>query len=153
MQRGVGATAVVLAAVVAVVGFEEAESYGMSGLSGRAAVVLGPLGLVVAVLLEVGQRWIVTRPQPVVATDLLEADDAIRSQSISSIAAAGIAILLLLVGHLWWQLALSDVQLLRWTAWVPAISCWVAALASWLRFGHIPWRVVRASSVRSLGPT
>lgn len=147
-QRLAGLASGVLGCTVAAVGFSRAEAVGLGHLSTSGALVLGGLGVAFALVLEVVQRWIVVRPQPLVPTDLLEADDAIRAQSVATIAGAGIAILLLLVGKLLWQLALSDVQLFRWTAWVPAIGCWVFALVAWLRFGHLPWRVTRTRSLR-----
>lgn len=143
--RSAGLAALALAAVVALVGFDRSEASGMGHLSDGAAMVLGGVGLAAAVLIERVQLWILSRPQPVVALDLLEADDAVRSQSVITIAAAGLSLLLLILSVQFWTLANSDVQVLRWVMWVPAVASSTAAFASWLGFGNVPWAVHRRS--------
>ena len=141
--RTAGVASFVLAGLVVAVDFDRSEAVGMTHLSGVAALTLGVTALLAAVLIERIQRWILSRPQPVVASDLLEADDAVRSQSVITIAGAALALLLLILAVLFWNLGISDVQVLRWVAWVPAVACGVAAFVSWLRFGSLPWAVQR----------
>lgn len=52
--------------------------------------------------------------------------------------------LLLLVGSMCWAMAQSDVQLLRWTMWVPAVLSSLVAVVLCLHYGHRAWRVRRA---------
>jgi len=141
--RAAGLATLALAAVVVLVGFDRSETSGMDHLSDGAAMVLGGVGLVVAMLIERVQLWILSRRQPVVAQDLLEADDAVRCQSVITIAAAGLSLLLLILTVQFWNLAISDVQVLRWVMWVPAVASSTAAFASWLSFGNVPWAVHR----------
>lgn len=88
------------------------------------------LGVLVAV--EALQRYIVSRPQPVVDRDVLEADDAIRSASIHALAGAGLALELIVVSGLLVAIGLvSEIQLLRSTLpWLGA-GCFVLAIGSW----------------------
>ena len=100
------------------------------------AVVLG-LGL------ERLERWLVQRPQPFTDPELVAADDAIRSQSAHSVAGSGLAMLLLLLGGVFAGLMVSDIQVLRWTMWLPAAACWVGSIQVCLYYGHRAWRVRR----------
>ncbi len=139
-QRGLGVGTVAGALVVGVLPFG-----GHGGPLPNTAVVMG-VGLgaaAVAVGLERLQRWLVERPQPLTDPDLVAADDAIRSQSVHSLAGSGLAVLLLLAGSVCLAMAQSDVQVLRWTMWVPGATSFVAALYACLYFGHRAWRVTR----------
>jgi hypothetical protein len=95
-------------------------------------------------LLEVLQRWIVRRPQPLVEPDLLAADDAIRSQSVHSICGSGMAIQLLLIAE---TCLILDTRALpgviRTVVVLPATFGYLAALGCCLYFGHRAWRVPR----------
>jgi hypothetical protein len=145
-QRTAGAVAVALAVGALLVDertIPNVPDADTGGLSDPAAVALGLVAAGTAVALEVVQRWIVGRRQPLVQPDLLAADDAIRSQSVMSLSGAGLALTLLLLSPLFWTLAQSDVPLLRSTAWVPAIACPVLALLAWAKLGHRPWQVRR----------
>jgi hypothetical protein len=142
-QRVAGSLAVVLAGLVLLVDQRTVFGAETDGLSDAAAVTVGLVAVSSAAALELVQRWIVGRRQPAVQQDLLAADDAIRSQSVVSLSGAGLAVLLLLLASLFWTLAQSDVQLLRWTAWVPAIACPFLALVAWANLGHRPWQVRR----------
>ncbi|MFZ0129682.1 MAG: hypothetical protein WAL77_09705 [Candidatus Dormiibacterota bacterium] len=105
------------------------------------------LVVVLAALIEWFLRTIVTRPQPAITNDLLAADDAIRAASIHSLAAAGIAVILLSIG--WAAVSLGDViasnalsELLPWFG----VACDLAALVVWIGLGHLAtWRVQRGT--------
>ena len=108
-------------------------------------------GGVLGLGLQLVERWLVRRPQPFVEPSLVAADDAIRSQSVHSVAGSGIAVLLVLCGVAAGALAGSDVQFFRWTMWVFAALSIVLALNVWLYYGHRAWRVPRRHAGRS-GP-
>lgn len=103
------------------------------------------LVVVLAALIEWFLRTIVTRPQPAITNDFLAADDAIRAASIHSLAAAGIALILLSTG--WAAVSLGDViasnalsELLPWFG----VACDLGALIVWIGLGHLAtWRVWR----------
>jgi hypothetical protein len=105
------------------------------------------LVVVLAALIEWFLRTIVMRPQPAITNDLLAADDAIRAASIHSLAAAGIALILLSIG--WAAVSLGDVigsnalsQLLPWFG----VACDLGALTAWIGLGHLAtWRVQRGA--------
>ena len=138
-QRWTAAGAAVIAAAAVVVPAREPE-------------VVSPasrwLTLVAVVVVYVGvealQRWLVRRPQPLVSPSLPAADDAIRVQSVHSIAGAGMGLQWLLGGVAMWALANSDVQLLRWTMWMPAMASWAIALVACTRFERASRQVQRA---------
>lgn len=94
----------------------------------------------ILLMIEGLQRWLIRRPQPVVEASLLRADDAIRRQSVHSIAGAGMGLQWLLVGASMWALATSDVQVLRWTMWAPGMLAWVIALGACTRYDNGVWQ-------------
>lgn len=98
--------------------------------------------------LERVQRWLVRRPQPFTDPSLVAADDAIRSQSVHSVAGAGLGVLLLMFAGVCVLLGSSDVAVLRWTLWVPALASTLLALLACRYFGHRPWRVRRPPFTR-----
>jgi hypothetical protein len=105
------------------------------------------LVVVLAALIEWFLRTIVTRPQPAITNDFLAADDAIRAASIHSLAAAGIALILMSIG--WVAVSLGDViasnafsELLPWFG----VACDLGALMAWIGLGHLAtWRVRRGA--------
>lgn len=99
------------------------------------------------------EGWLVRRPQPILSPDQLAADDAIRSQSVQSVAASGTAMLLTLLSVPLWAMAASDVRILRWTMWLPGIVSTALALFVCLEFGHLRWRVRRQLPVGERGAT
>ena len=110
-------------------------------LVGVAALLM----VVFALLLEWFLKAIVARPQPAITDDLLAADDSLRAASIHSLAAAGLALMLLSIG--WALVALGDVSasavLDEILPWVGA-ACDVGAVLVWIVLGHIAhWRVRR----------
>jgi hypothetical protein len=146
-QRAVGLTAC-LTAIVSL-GWVEADAFvGSRGWLVGAAVT----GIAVACGLEWLERWIVRRPQTVVSPSMVSADDAIRAQSVHSMAGAGLAMALVALGVVAAYLAASDVQALRWIFSVPSILFPWSAIFVCLHYGHRSWRVTRfdkAATVRS----
>jgi hypothetical protein len=96
-----------------------------------------------AIVLEIVERWVVRRPQPYTSPSLVAADDAIRAQSLHTLAGAGLALLLLGVSAVFAVLTVSDVDLLTWTMWLPAIAAFVLSVRACLDIGQRPWRVRR----------
>jgi hypothetical protein len=98
------------------------------------AILATSMILVVLVSVELLQRLIVGRPQAAVSSDVLVADDAIRSASVHALAGAGIALELLIISV---EIAgigfVSDIQVLRWTLpWV-GLACFGGSLGAWMR--------------------
>lgn len=71
---------------------------------------------------------------------MLKADDAIRRQSVHSIAGAGMGLQWLLASVALWALAGSDVEVLRWTMWLPAILAWIIALTRCTYYDSGVWQ-------------
>ena len=140
-QRALGVSAVVGAFLVAFLPYDFNDTGGWPNRT--FVLVIGVATAAFAVALERLQRWLVRRPQPFSDPELLVADDAIRAQSAHSLAGSGLAVLLLLNGGICWALAVSDVQILRWTMWIPGVFSFFAALYACLYYGHRAWRVRR----------
>ena len=98
------------------------------------AIVIGSASLMVLIGVEWLQRYIVGRPQPAVERDLVQADNAIRSASVHTLAGAGIALELIMASvHIFGIGVVSDVQLMRWTfPWI-ALACFALGLGAWVR--------------------
>ncbi len=105
-------------------------------------------GLIITLSLLAVERWLVLRPQPVLTPGQLAADDAIRSQSVQSIAASGMAVQLTLLalvlvplntaGGMWKVVALLGGLL-------HIVALWVC-----LEFGHLGWRVKRSFPISTV---
>jgi uncharacterized membrane protein len=93
--------------------------------------------------LEMLERWLVRRSQPFTSPALVAADDAIRAQSVHSVAGSGLALLLVACSGVFAVLTASDVPLLRWTMWLPALVAFVLSIRACLDIGQHPWRVRR----------
>jgi hypothetical protein len=143
-QRVAGGVALVVAAAIAVVPNRVPATQALGRLP---AVALTLVAALLALGLEVVERWLVTRPQPFDAPDLVATDDAIRSTSVHAVAGSGLAVVLLGIGTGCMWLAGSDVPVLRWTMWAPGVLAWLVALWSCARSAHRPWRVVRGEVV------
>jgi hypothetical protein len=96
-----------------------------------------------AVGLEALERWIVRRPQPFTSASLVAADDAIRAQSVHAVAGSGLALLLVALSGLFAVLTASDVELLTWTMWLPALAAFVLSIRVCRDIGQQPWHVRR----------
>lgn len=141
-QRGLGLLIGAGAIVAAVAPYGDRTTKGL-GLHGGGLLAVGLIGVAFSVWLERVQRWVVQRPQPFTEPALVAADDAIRAQSVHSLAGSGLAALLVLNTLVAWALAVSDVQVLRWTMWIPSGFGFPIALGVCLYYGHRAWRVPR----------
>ncbi len=109
---------------------------------------------IIVLMVASAQRWIVRRPQPFSAPDLVAADDAIRSQSIHMLAGSGTAVLLSLLGVVSWAVARGDAT--GTTAMVVGfvgLATIPLALVSCLYYGHRAWRVLRTPFLRDAATT
>jgi hypothetical protein len=96
-------------------------------------LVILPMILLIGFGVEFLQRYIVARSQPAVESDLVDADDAIRSASVHALSGAGIALELLIVsGQLLNLAVVSNLQLLRWTLPALALLTFAIAIGSWV---------------------
>jgi hypothetical protein len=144
-QRALSAAVVLGIVLTGLVPYSSAASDpDWSALAGGAAVFGG-----FAVGLELVERWIVRRPQPFTSASLVSADDAIRAQSVHTLAGAGLALLLLGLSGVFAVLTVSDVDLLTWTMWLPALAAFVLSVRACLDIGQQPWRVRRRLARRA----
>jgi hypothetical protein len=122
---------------------EQQPSSLASGLAQFAAVAAGLVA--VGLALEGIERMIVRRAQPVVAPDLLLADEAIRASSIHAMAGAGNALLLLGLAYLVSTLVTATSHSpLNWTFGILSFVALGLALSSWIDLGHPKsWRIRR----------
>jgi uncharacterized membrane protein len=138
-QRALGVAVVLGIVVTGLVPYSSAAADpAWSALAGGAAF----FG-VFAVALELVERWVVRRPQPYTSASLVAADDAIRAQSLHTLAGAGLALLLLALSGVFAVLTASDVDPLSATLWLPALAAFVLSVRACLDIGHRPWRVRR----------
>ncbi len=115
----------------------------------RDATVLAGVAVAVAVLVEILERWIVRRPQPLSGPDLVAADDAIRAQSLHSLCGSGLALLVLLASAQAVVLGQRDVGDLRRPVFAAAALGLLASVITCMSFGHRAWRVRRPGPVLS----
>jgi hypothetical protein len=93
--------------------------------------------------LELIERWLVRRPQPYTGAALVAADDAIRAQSVRSVAGAGLSLLSLSCCGVALGLQASDVQLLHTVMVVPAAVFFLASIVLCRDVDEGAWRVQR----------
>lgn len=113
---------------------------------GRALLIVGTV-----VAIEVVQRFIVQRRQTYSTADMVQADDALRSSSVSILAGVSMGLSLNIWSGLIWSLGgRTDVQVLRWVAPFTALGMVVTALIVFMRLSNplLQWRVRRPVSVR-----
>jgi hypothetical protein len=100
------------------------------------SVVSGAL-VIVAGVVELVQRMIVRRPQPVLSPDLMVADDAIRAASLHALAGSGVALTLLGLSY---QVAAIgngiEPPFLGWLLPLSALVMLGLALRSWIDLAH-----------------
>lgn len=150
----VGSASVLVAA--AAIGFVEplAGGAGDSPSSHAVAATFAAGAMVIAAGLGPVERWLLRRPQPFTDPDLVAADDAIRSQSVHSVAASGLATqLLCLAGALGISGNAELASLRRLAPWATMLM-FVAAIWTCLYYGHRAWRVRRnpAGPAGPVGP-
>jgi hypothetical protein len=138
-QRG---SATVAAAGLIVAGFLPYPD-GTSNPGLPSLMIAGLVVLALAAGLEALERWLVRRPQPFTSPAEVAADDAMRAQSVRSVAGAGLALLLLICCGACLGLQASDVDALQSTMWVPAAVFLVLSLFACRGIGVRPWRVRR----------
>lgn len=98
--------------------------------------------LVVPLVVVLAQRWILRRPQPLVAPDLVAADDAVRAASVRNLAAVGTALVLLyLAGGLLQYVEVVEDTTVDWSAGLASTLCLALAIVSW--WSRAWWRPVR----------
>ncbi|HEY3211041.1 MAG TPA: hypothetical protein VGL18_14885 [Actinomycetota bacterium] len=116
----------------------------VSNISEFGFAVTSAILLVMAIGIEVMQRMIVHRPQPVLALDLVEADDAIRSASVHALAGGGVALSLIWLTYQLGAIGNGQAAVLSWVLAFLAILSIGLALASWIDLAHPKeWRVRR----------
>lgn len=142
LPRHLRAAPAVVATATAVLAVLVLRAGGVDPDRRREALVLALLGPAVAVAIALTQRWLVRRSQPFRARDLVEADDAIRSQSVHLLAGSGTAVLLTLLGAVANVAADSGLPGRAALSMVVVLS-WPAAVVSCLFLGHRAWRVRR----------
>src|SRR5918999_225520 len=114
--------------------------WGNGLLMAAAGYVVGAL-VAEGLALEGIERMIVRRSQPVVAPDLLLADEAIRASSIHAMAGAGNALLLLGLSYLLSTLVTAAPSPLSWIFGILSFVALGLALSSWIDLGHpTSWR-------------
>ena len=116
-----------------------ANGYG----SGRTPVVLAAVAVGVAAVVELLERWVVRRPQPLGSADLVAADDAIRSQSVHSLCGGGVALLVLLASAQAAALGQRDLGDLRRALFAAAAGGVLASYVACKWLAHRAWRVRR----------
>jgi hypothetical protein len=140
VQRGLGLGTALGVLAIGLVPYDPqsaAEPEWPALLTGAAVVAGFSAGL------EALERWLVRRPQPFTSPGLVAADDAIRAQSLHSLAGSGLALLLVVCSGICAGLAASDVSILRWTMWLPALVALLLAIRACLETGQRSWRVRR----------
>ena len=140
-QRALGVAVLLGAPALGVVPYDRAA--GAMEPQWLALLTFGGAFAAFAVGLEALERWIVRRPQPFTSPSLVAADDAIRAQSVHSLAGSGLALLLVACSGIFFGLATSGVDVLRMTMWLPAFVGVLLAIRACMDIGHRPWRVRR----------
>jgi hypothetical protein len=79
----------------------------------------------------------------ITSPSLVAADDAIRAQSVHAVAGSGLALLLVALSGIFAVLGVSDVDLLNWTMWLPALAAFVLSILACRDIGQQPWHVRR----------
>ena len=120
--------------------------------SEAAATVWAVIVLGFGAALEALERWLVRRPQPFTRPTLVAADDALRAQSVRSVAGAGLALLLLLCSGVSLGLQAADVDVLRTAMVVPAAGCLVLSILACRSMGEGAWRVRRLDRPSGAAP-
>lgn len=140
----------ILVTAMVLVAAAVAWSAGLDSSDARETLVAGAAAVVVTLAIMAAQRWVVRRPQPFAAADLVAADDAIRSQSVHMLAGSGTAVLLSLLGTVCWTVTFAADGATGWIASAVGVLSLPLALVSCLYYGHRAWRVPRGPFLRDL---
>jgi hypothetical protein len=140
-QRGLGVAVLLGAAALGAVPFE--RSAGAVEPAWLTLLTYGGVFAALAAGLEALERWVVRRPQPFTSPSLVAADDAIRAQSVHSLAGSGLALLLVACSGIFFGLATSSVPVLRSTMWLPTLITLFLAIRACIDVGPRAWRVRR----------
>jgi hypothetical protein len=97
------------------------------------------------VIAMAAEQWVIRRPQPFTAPDMLDADDAIRAQSVHSLAGSALGASTLLLTGGFWFLANSDVDVLQVSGFM-VLLCPILALVFVRYYAHRAWRVQRPAN-------
>lgn len=138
--------AVGLSVLVATVHTGAIDPMGVTAaMAGAGAVVAGPLAFAIVVSASLGERYLVRRPQPMVASDLVSLDDAMRSASVRRVAATTVAINALLLTTQFSAIAYDLEPGSTWEAplWAGAVVVTLFAYLSWQWWVNRGWRVRR----------
>lgn len=94
-------------------------------------------------------RTVLHRAQRLGAPEALAVDDALRSAGARAVVAAGVAIVYSSLAVELFALTLTDLPVLRWTAWVPALLALGFGVGAWRALVHPgSWRVRRRPTLR-----
>jgi hypothetical protein len=105
-------------------------------------VVTATVGLIGTPIMVSVEGWLVRRPQPVLSPAQLAADDAIRSQSVQSVAASWLAMQLGFLSIPLFALGTTGIRGFG-SMTLAGIGCvWLGVLVCF-NFGHLGWRVRR----------
>ena len=145
LQRGLAAGGVAALLALPLV----ARGPGVATPSWGVVIAMAALTAGFAFGLERLEAWIVRRPQPFISEPRLQADDAIRAQSVHAVAGAGVALLLFDCGLAGYSaLAASELELVPETMLVPGVFA-VAAFLVCRFYGDRAWRVRRRGRAAS----
>jgi hypothetical protein len=110
-----------------------------------AALGTGLTAVLVAGATELLARWLVGRRQPVTQGFRLALDDALRSTSVHATAAAGLALVLLLLARQFDHLVGVDAPIIGWVAFLGSLACLGAAIGCLIDLAqHHRWTVRRS---------
>ena len=147
-QRVAAAAAAAGAIAIAAVPFPDGTSKPGTLVLAVSALLLPAFGAA----LEAVERWLVRRPQPFAARDLVAADDEVRASSIRSVAGAGLALLLLMCSGVSLVLQASEVDVFHAAMVVPAVLCLALSLLAYARISNGAWRVRRPTRASAAAP-
>lgn len=92
-----------------------------------------PVILLIVVVVELLQRYIVARPQPAVEADVREADNAIRSASVHALAGAGVGLVLVIIAgevlNIFYKLDYRPLMLLGLIPFIGSMFAWARIAA------------------------
>ena len=143
------AVALVTVAIYAVVPWRYAPNGFGPSVAGQFGTALWVVGLVAAI--EVIQRWVIRRRQAYSTAAMVEADDAMRSSSVSILAGVSIAMSVNGWGMLMWNLGTrTDLQVLRWIGPAVSLGMVFVGLLAFARLSDplLQWRVRRGTAMR-----